>query len=264
MDPRISDDYCTHRSGASTFRKRFPSLFFYPGMIRVVFDAAALSRKGVYDNEQWVRSSRRILHLLESVGVRVAIENIRVLERINPPCVFIGNHMSTLETFVLPCILQPHLPVTFVVKRSLIEYPVFKHVMISREPIVVERVNPRNDYKTVMEMGEDRLARGISIIIFPQSTRSDSLDTSQFNSMGIKLAKRCGVPAIPLALKTDAWGNGRVFKDFGRIDPHKSVHFALGEPIEIGGSGKEEHAQVVRFIQEHLERWSRERQAVVA
>jgi 1-acyl-sn-glycerol-3-phosphate acyltransferase len=137
-------------------------------------------------------------------------------------------------------------------------------VMISREPIVVERVNPRNDYKTVMEMGEDRLARGISIIIFPQSTRSDSLDTSQFNSMGIKLAKRCGVPAIPLALKTDAWGNGRVFKDFGRIDPRKSVHFALGEPIEIGGSGKEEHAQVVRFIQEHLERWSRERQAVVA
>jgi len=33
-------------------------------------------------------------------------------------CVFIGNHMSILETFVLPCLIQPHRDVTFVVKES--------------------------------------------------------------------------------------------------------------------------------------------------
>jgi 1-acyl-sn-glycerol-3-phosphate acyltransferase len=257
MTTRFSEDYSTSASAAK-LRSRFPSLFFYPGMIRIVLDAAALARKGIYDNEQWVGSSRRIVGLIESVGVRMVIENVRVLERIASPCVFIGNHMSTLETFVLPCILQPYLPVTFVIKRSLIEYPVFKHVMISRDPIVVDRINPRDDFKQVMEGGEERIAKGTSVIVFPQSTRSESFDLKGFNSMGIKLAKRCGVPAVPIALKTNAWANGRLLKDFGRIDPSKTVHFKLGDQITIDGSGKEEQAMVVRFIQENLERWTRE------
>jgi 1-acyl-sn-glycerol-3-phosphate acyltransferase len=40
--------------------------------------------------------------------------------------------MSTLETFVLPYLIAPHRPMTFVVKKSLVEYPVFKHVMRAR------------------------------------------------------------------------------------------------------------------------------------
>jgi 1-acyl-sn-glycerol-3-phosphate acyltransferase len=258
MASPFTADYRTAPGATASLGSRFPSTVFYAGMIKVVFQAAALSRKGRYGSPQWVESSRRIVDLLERVGVRFVIENVAVLKTLGRPCVFIGNHMSTLETFVLPCILQPHLDVTFVVKQSLIEYPVFKHVMISRDPIVVQRVNPREDFKRVMEGGEERMGRGISIIVFPQSTRSPVLDTEQFNSMGIKLAKRCGVPAVPIALKTDAWGNGRMIKDFGRIDPARTVHIKFGEPIEVAGSGKEEHARVVRFIQEHLVRWSAE------
>ena len=41
------------------------------------------------------------------------------------PVIFIGNHMSTLETFVLPWIILPHRPLTFVVKRELLGYPLF-------------------------------------------------------------------------------------------------------------------------------------------
>jgi 1-acyl-sn-glycerol-3-phosphate acyltransferase len=163
--------------------------------------------------------------------------------------------MSALETFVLPVIIAPIKDATFVVKQSLVEYPVFKHVMRARNPVTVGRSNPRDDLKAVLEGGAERLKAGLSIIIFPQTTRTPVFYPDQFNSIGIKLAKRAGVPAVPFALKTDAWGNGNWLKDFGRIDPAKTVHFAFGKPLRIGDRGSEEHRQIVEFIQAKLKEW---------
>ena len=63
--------------------------------------------------------------------------------------------------------------------------------------------------------------------------RTVTFDPEQFNTIGVKLAQKAKVPIIPLALKTNAWGNGKVLKDFGCIDTSKTVHFAFGEPIEV-------------------------------
>ena len=60
---------------------------------------------------------------------------------------------------------------------------------------------------------------------------------------------------IPLALKTDAWGNGALLKDFGKIDPSRTVHFAFGEPLRVQGGGAAEHQRVVEFIRENLVSW---------
>ncbi|MGD8264746.1 MAG: 1-acyl-sn-glycerol-3-phosphate acyltransferase, partial [Desulfobacterales bacterium] len=73
-----------------------------------------------------------------------------------------------------------------------------------------------------------------------------------FNSLGVKLAKRGKVPVIPVALKTDAWGVGRKFKDFGKIRPAIPVHITFGDPLQIQGSGKEEHKIIVDFISNTL------------
>jgi 1-acyl-sn-glycerol-3-phosphate acyltransferase len=169
--------------------------------------------------------------------------------------------MSTLETFVLPVIIAPIKDATFVVKQSLVEYPVFKYVMRSRNPITVGRSNPRDDLRAVLEGGVERLKAGMSIIIFPQTTRTPVFAKEQFNTIGIKLAKRAGVPAVPIALRTDAWGNGRHLKDFGRIDPAKTVHFAFGKPLVIKDRGDEEHEQIIDFITGKLDEWARERQS---
>ena len=171
-------------------------------------------------------------------------------------CVFVSNHMSILETFVLPCLIQPYRDVTFVVKESLLSFPFFKHVMRNRNPIVVGRANPREDLRTVLEEGQNRLDANISVIIFPQTTRSNNFDAKQFNSLGVKLAKRSNVPVIPVALKTDAWGVGHRFKDFGKIRPAKSVHIAFGDQMLVQGSGKEEHKFIVDFIAEKLDSYS--------
>lgn len=107
----------------------------------------------------------------------------------------------------------------------------------------------------VLEEGQKRLEDDISIVIFPQTTRSVEFDAKKFNSLGVKLAKRCNVPVVPFALKTDAWGLGRRLKDFGRIRPEKTVHIHFGEPMTVQGSGKEEHGRVVEFIEKNLEEW---------
>jgi 1-acyl-sn-glycerol-3-phosphate acyltransferase len=248
--------YVTPPRRVSLFARAFPSLSFYRRFLAIVFGSSVQARRGLYGDAEWCRSSHEVLKTLESVGVRFEITGIEHLERLPSPCVVIANHMSVLETNVLPVIIQPIRPVTFVVKQSLLDYPVFKHVMRSRDPIAVTRGNPREDFKAVIEGGSERLARGVSIIVFPQTTRTRRFDASQFNSIGVKLALRANAPVVPLALLTDAWGNGRWIKDFGKIDPARTVHFAFGEPLEIQARGTEDHQKIIRFIEERLARWS--------
>ena len=232
-----------------------PGFVFYQKMARIVLRSSRWAKKGVYTDELWVGESIKILRALESAGTAFEIENLSVLREMKSPCVFIGNHMSTLETFVLPGIIRPFNPITFIVKESLITYPVFKHIMISRDPIVVGRKNPREDFETVMTEGAMRLKKGISVIVFPQTTRTVAFDPKRFNSIGIKLARRAGVPIVPVALKTDAWRNGKKFKDFGKIDPSKTVHFCFSEPVAITGNGRKEHEHIIQYIIKKHQQW---------
>jgi len=234
---------------------RLPGTVFYAKGFGIVYRAAKLAKKGLYDDRRWIESSVTTVRALESVGGRFDLQGLEVVKRLGAPCVFIGNHMSILETFVLPCLIAPHRNVTFVIKESLITYPLFGHVMRSRNPVVVGRENPREDLRSVLEEGQKRLEADISIVIFPQTTRSVEFDAKKFNSLGVKLAKRCNVPVVPFALKTDAWGLGRRLKDFGRICPEKTVHIHFGEPMTVQGSGKEEHSRVVEFIETKLAAW---------
>ena len=252
------DTYVTPESICHPVCRTFPNVSFYWRMCSTLYKASCLAKEGKYDDNKWVISSVAIRNALEICGVRMTFEGLDVLERINPPCVFIGNHMSTLETFVLPSIISPCCPVTFVVKESLMRYPIFHHLMKSRDPIVVQRKEARADFATVMECGLERLAKGISIIIFPQSTRSIALDKRHFNSMGIKLARRANVPVVPMAIRTDAWGMGGFFgllKDHGPINPKIPVHIRFGEPIFIKDNGKAEHESVYAFIEGALGEW---------
>lgn len=238
-------------SRSRTFR--YPSCAFYIKFLRVVFRSYVETRRGIYDGDRWSFSSLAILRALESVGVSFEITGIHSIQAVEGPCVFIANHMSTLETMILPGIIQPLKEVTFIVKRSLLEYPVFKHILSTRNPIVVTRDNPREDLKRVLQYGFEKIQAGMSIIVFPQTTRTLNLDPEQFNTIGIKLAKRAQVPVIPIGLVSDAWGLGWPIKEFGRIDPKKSVHFSFGAPFSIQGRGDIEHQQVIEFIRASIE-----------
>jgi 1-acyl-sn-glycerol-3-phosphate acyltransferase len=252
--------YRTKKVLPAFWAKTFPSLTFYIKFIRCVIQGSALAKRGQYDGHAWTQNSFGVLQALESVGVVVEVRGIEHVRQVEGPCVFIANHMSMLETVILPVILQPIKAITFVVKQSLLDYPVFKHIMRSREPVAVSRTNPRLDLKAVLEKGSEKLQTGVSMIIFPQTTRTPSFDPATFNTIGIKLAKKADVPVIPLALVTDAWQNGRYLKDFGKIDSSKKVMFSFGNVLQITGRGNQEHEHIIEFIQNTLLEESKRRE----
>ncbi len=251
----VNGAYRTGPVKVSFFSRAFPSLVFKAKVMNIVIRGSSAAKRGKYDIARWEKDSIETLDSLESVGVKLEVTGAENPASFDGPCVFAANHMSTLETFVLPSLILPLKNVTFVVKKSLVEYPVFRHIMRASGPIVVSRANPREDLKTVLEEGSGVLAQGRSVIVFPQTTRSFGLDPAKFNSIGVKLAARAGVPVVPVALRTDAWGNGRLIKDFGRIDPSLPVRFAFGKPLGITGRGNEEHKAVVEFIGSKLREW---------
>ena len=139
---------------------------------------------------------------------------------------------------VLPAIIAPHREVTFVVKESLVRHPLFGHVMRSRDPIVVGRTDPRKDLETVMNKGPELISKGSSIIIFPQSTRSLVFKPEDFNSLGVKLARKTGVKVIPVALKTDFWGQGKLIKELGPLTAKSLSVSGLGNHFLLRGMEK--------------------------
>ncbi|MCG6909104.1 MAG: 1-acyl-sn-glycerol-3-phosphate acyltransferase [Deltaproteobacteria bacterium] len=234
---------------------KVPGFIFYSNAVWAVIAASRLARRGLYSARDRIHSSLSILKSLEYLGTDVRVENLDMLSKLKNPCVFVSNHMSVLETFIFPCLILPYKAYTVVLKHSLMQYPVFKHVLRSLDPIVVGRTNPRQDFRTVMEEGLANLKNNISVLIFPQTTRALDFDPAKFNTLGIKLAKRAKVPVIPVAVKTDAWGIGKWVKDLGRIDPSKPVRVCFGEPVHISGAGKTEHRSTIDFIAAKLACW---------
>jgi len=231
----------------------FPTLRFYGRLAGIFWDAGKVAKAGKYDGKRWTEDSERVGRLLEDMGIHVSIEGVENLD-FEGPCVFEANHMSTLETLFLPCIIQPLRDVTFVVKRQLLSYPCLGPVLAAREPIALGRANPREDLKLVMDDGQRILASGRSIIVFTQGTRRSGVETADFNSLAVKLARKANVPVVPIALKTDAWSEGSLIKDIGPIKPSLPVHVRFGAPVEIKGA-REEHGTIVEFIKSSFDAW---------
>jgi 1-acyl-sn-glycerol-3-phosphate acyltransferase len=228
------------------------TLRLHTNVIKKIILSAIKANKGKYNYKELVIDGLKILDMMRDVGCKVTIKGKENLKNLKPPCVFIANHMSTLETLVLPGVIGEEFRVTFVVKSSLLKYPFFGKILSALNPIPVSRKNPKEDYKIVMQEGLKRLQEGISVIVFPQATRESIFDPSKFNTLGIKLSKKANVPAVPVALRTDAWGIGRIFKDFGKIDPSKPVCFFIGKPLYIEDKGLKEHLQIIEFIEQSL------------
>ncbi len=251
----LRDGYVSPPRKIGLLAKMFPTAVFYRYMLREVFLGSKNGKTGKLTEEAYYRNAVGIFRAAERVGAKIEITGYDKVPADGWPYVFVANHMSVLETFLFAAIMYPKGEHNFVVKKSLTEYPVFKHIMHGLDPVVVGRENPRHDLTHVLTKGTEKLHNGQSMIIFPQRTRTAKFQPDQFNTIGIKLARRAGVRVVPVALKTDFWGQGKLVKDFGGIFPQKSVHFHFGAPMEIVGKGQQEHEYIVKFIGRHVSQW---------
>ena len=231
------------------------SLLYYSRLLYTLFHASFAARRGSLDNAKWAKYSYRVLRVVESVGGRANISGLEDVAGHHGPVVYIGNHMSLVETMILPGVALAFGRVNFIIKEELRHYPVFGPIFRALGLIAVSRKNPREDLKVVLHEGHKFIGSGGSIIIFPQATRRVEFDETAFNTLGVKLAFRAGVPVIPVAIKTDFHGNGKWIKDMGPIDPRKTLYFKFGKPLPVNGKSRDVHQQVVEFITQNLLAW---------
>jgi 1-acyl-sn-glycerol-3-phosphate acyltransferase len=201
-------------------------------------------------------SAAQILFGIEECGGHVQIEGLEQLDRANDKgAVIIANHMSSVETLVLAAIMQRRGKMTFVVKKELFDYPVFGTLIRNMRCIPMTRTDPKTDLKTLMGLGPKLINEGVSIVVFPQSTRAESFDPADFNSIGTKLAKRAGAVIIPLALETSIWGRGKSLSDYGPVRRERPLHFAFGEMIPAATDHREAHRRCLAFITDKVAGW---------
>ncbi len=229
--------------------------FFYHLCARILKKIGERHRRGCGSLEDVYAGSWEILKLAENCGAKVEASGIENIRKTKGPVIFIGNHMSMLETVLLPYFIMPAKNITFVVKEQLLNTLVISDVLNIMQCIGMTRKDPVKDLKTMLTHGKKAVGDGKSIIVFPQTSRSTSFDPKHFSSAGIKMARKFKIPIIPVALKTDFTENGRIIKGFGPLNPKNKVLFEFGEPRYIDGNGKDDHQYVIDFISSRLNQW---------
>ncbi len=134
--------------------------------------------------------------ILLIAGVKVETEG---LEKFNASgnYIFISNHLSYFD---IP-ILMKAIPnnVRFIYKDSLTKIPILGWGMYLGKYIPINRDNVREAMKSLKKAAE-RIKRGISVVIFPEGTRSMDGSPGEFKRGMFVMADEAKVPLIPTAI----------------------------------------------------------------
>lgn len=209
------------------------------------------------DTDLWAHFCFESVRTAEALGTKVSAMGWERRREYPGPVVYVANHMSTLETIILPFVLLTFGPFNTVAKASLLHLPFMNRSAVHMGLIPVGRTNPREDLLSLFKVGGERIARGESVLIFSQGTRQPVFARKGWSSIGAKLAEKAGVPVVPIAVKTDVMptrpdGKGWA-KDFGTVDPSKDIRIACG-PV-LSGSSKEMHQASFDWIKSTLDTW---------
>ncbi len=178
-------------------------------------------------------------------GVRVQIYGLENFP--STPYVLLSKHQSQWETFILQ-VLRP--PVVTVLKKELLSVPFFGWGMRLLEPICIDRSHPKQALKQVMEQGQQHLAQGRSIMMFPEGTRTPVGEIGNYARSGATLACKAGVPIVPVAHNAGRyWPSKRFIKYPG------TIQMVIGAPIDTTGrEGKELNEAVKEWIESECAR----------
>ena len=252
--------YKTPEKGA---RRPWPSwlatIAFNLSMARIFIMGYIYAGRPNFMNEYWSEFGLMVYRLVERLGGNIEIKGFDKLNEHKKPVVFVCNHVSSLETYLMPPILMAWPGLIIILKESLAHYPFFGRVVRSVDPIRVFRKNPLEDLRTVLSEGTEGIKNGRSALIFPQGARYRVFDAKSFNTLGVKLAKKAGVDIVPIAVLTDFCRIGKKQRDLGMtVHPKSPVKIACGEIISNELSPKEMNDKAIEFISNQLKEWESE------
>ena len=167
----------------------------------------------------------------------------RVIGRENLPAtasVVLSKHQSAWETIALQQILPP---LCYVLKRELLRVPFFGWGLASIPGIAIDRAAGKDAMSQVVEQGRARLKEGLWVVVFPEGTRVAPGTTRRYKPGGAILAKRAGVPVVPIAHNA-----GEFWKRNAFIKRPDEIVVSIGPVITVKGEKAE-------AVNERAEAW---------
>ena len=191
---------------------------------------------------RWLRWAIDGARVILGIQVRVSgYENLPLGE--TSPAILLVKHQSTFETFLMPT-LMPH-PLAYVFKKELLQVPFFGWAMGRLDMIHIDRKQGSQAFAKVVAQGQELLARGVWIIMFPEGTRIARGQQGTYKTGGTRLACATGAPVIPVAVTSaKCWPRKAFIKVPGVVD------VSIGKPIPSEGR---EPAELMQEVEAWIE-----------
>jgi 1-acyl-sn-glycerol-3-phosphate acyltransferase len=190
--------------------------------------------------------------ILAVCGIRVEVHGA---ERINPSqtYVFVANHASLFD---IPAVVVG-IPsnVRLIYKKELERIPFIGWAMyMGRTYIAINRGRKQEAMRN-MEEAARTIARGASVLVFGEGTRTTDGKIQPFKRGPFRLAVQAGIPVIPLTIN----GSFRILPR-GSLRPRPgSIALVLDDPIiPPGANGKDSELHLRDQVRETIERNYRE------
>jgi 1-acyl-sn-glycerol-3-phosphate acyltransferase len=167
------------------------------------------------------------------------------------PFVVVSNHESFVDILLIS-----HLPweMKWLSKVEILRIPVLGWNMVLAGDIPVERGTRKSALKA-MRRCQEVLARRVSVIIFPEGTRSTTDDMLPFKEGAFRLAVEAGVPILPLVVRGTRNALPKHGWRFGRSDAEVRVL----PPVETAGLTAKDVPQLTERVRDLI---FREREAM--
>jgi 1-acyl-sn-glycerol-3-phosphate acyltransferase len=181
--------------------------------------------------------------ILRTTGVTVDVQG---LDRLVPgrTYVFVANHQSIYDIPILFWSLPYQLRI--IAKESLGRFPFLGWHLRRTGHMLVDRARP--DRAAIFRWASTLTSKGLSLIVFPEGTRSGDGRVGRFKGGSFYLALEAGLPVVPLSVV----GSRHVMLK-GRLATYPGhVRLVVHEPIQTagmaGGDAKAFAEQVRRVI----------------
>jgi len=169
--------------------------------------------------------------------------NVKGLSNIDPAksYIYMSNHQSNFD---IP-ILLGCLPVQFrwLAKAELFKIPIFGRAMRGAGYVGIDRFNRESAFESIEEAA-GKMKSGVSIMIFPEGTRSRDGNIRPFKKGGFIMAVDSGASVVPIVIH----GTRPIMaKNSLRINPG-DVTMEIGNPIETTGYTRETKDDLIKYV----------------
>ena len=195
---------------------------------------------------KWARGWARAVLVLAGIPVRVEVSQ---LAETLPEAIFMPNHGSAIDILVL--FLAIRHEVRFLAKSSLFSIPILGWSMGLAGFVPVDRDRKDRAREVFGELSV-KLKQGLSLVVFPEGTRSRTGELGPFKKSGFLLALKTGMPIIPIGIS----GARNVLGARGIMLRLGIVTVRVGDPIPTAGLGVSHRRELMRQVRREIVRLS--------